>query len=343
MTERLIPLAEIQAAAERIRGRVHRTPMLSSRTAADVVQRRSQVRLGTGPAGDETARVFLKAEHLQVTGSFKARGATNRAALLSDDERRRGIITASNGNHGQAVAFAGRALGSPVTVVMPIVATRAKVAATMGYGAQVVQHGEHFGEALAHAERLRDERGLIMIHAFDDPGVIAGQGTLGLEIVEDLPDVDAVIVGAGGGGLIGGIASAVKALRPAVRVYGVEPERSNALQLGVAAGAPVRITPISMADGLGAAAAGVWTIALAQRLLDDILLVDEPTIAAGIRFALERMKQLLEPAGAAALGALLAGLVPLGDGDTVAVVASGGNIDLARLPGILELAGDGEW
>ena len=338
---REIPLAAIEAAAARIAGRVERTPLLSSRTAARFVAERHGLLLGAGPAGDGVGRLFVKAEHLQVTGSFKPRGATNRVAQLTADERARGLITISAGNHAQAVAYAASALGVAATVVMPANASRSKVAAATGYGAQVVLHGEHVGEALAHMERLRDERNLVVVHPYDDPEVIAGQGTVGLEIVEDLPAVDVVVVGAGGGGLVGGIASAVKALCPGARVFAVEPETSNALWLGVAAGEPVTIAPASIADGLGAPLAGSWAIDIARHCVEAVILVDEPTIACGVRFALERMKQLLEPAGATALGAVLAGRIPIRDGETVAVVASGGNVDLGRLPAILELAGDG--
>jgi threonine dehydratase len=334
-----IPLAEIEAAAARIAGRVRRTPLLTSRSAGRILAERLGVTIADGGTGDGVPRVHLKAEHLQVTGSFKPRGATNVIAQLTAGERRRGLVAASAGNHGMAVAYAGAALGAPVTVVMPEGASPAKAAAVAGYGASIVVHGAHFGEALAHAERLRDAEGMVLIHAYDDPALIAGQGTVGLEIVADLPAEDVVVVGAGGGGLAGGVASAVRALCPGARVYAVEPATSNALDLGVRAGRPVPIVPASIADGLGAAAGGEWTIPLAVRLLEPIVLVDEATIARGLRFALERMKQLLEPAGAAALGALLAGRVPVRDGETVVVVASGGNLDLGRLPGILALAG----
>jgi len=337
-----VPLSAIEAAAKRIARRVVRTPLLTSRTAGRLLAQRLGVTVGDGGRGDAVPRVMVKAEHLQVTGSFKVRGATNRISQLADDERRRGLVTASAGNHGMAVAYAGAAQGVPVTVVMPHGASPAKAAAVAGYGARIVVNGAHFGEALAHALRLRDRDGLVLIHAYDDPEVIAGQGTVGLEILEDLPRVDVLVVGVGGGGLVGGIASAVRVLRPGTRVYGVEPATSNALFLGVEAGRPVSIAPVSMADGLGAAAGGEWTIALAARLLEPIVLIDERTIARGVRFALERMKQLLEPAGAAALGALLAGRIPVHDGETVLVVASGGNVDLDRLPAILALAGDAE-
>ena len=333
-----VTLADVRAAAARIRGRVHRTPLLASRTAGRVIAERQGIRLGAGPPADGAPRLFLKAEHLQLTGSFKPRGALNKIVQLTPDERRSGIVTLSAGNHAQAVAWAAAAAGVPVTVVMPAGASRAKAAAAAGYGAQVVLFGDHVGHTFAEMERVRDERGLVFVSPFDDPAIIAGQGTVGLEIVEDLPEVDVVVVGVGGGGLISGIASAVKRLRRGARIYGVEPERSNALSLALAADAVVPLQPVSIADGLGAPFAGEWTLAIARRLVEAVVLVDEATIAAGMRFALERTKQLLEPAGAAALGAVLGGQIPLRDGETACVVLSGGNVDLARLPEMLELA-----
>jgi threonine dehydratase len=325
---------------------VHLTPMLESRTAAAVVARATGVRLGSGGAAgrtlsgtDEDApRVFVKAEHLQLTGSFKPRGAFNRVAALTPDERRRGVIGLSAGNHAQALALAAARAGVASTVVMPAGASRSKAAAAAAYGAEVILYGEHVGESLERMHEIEARRGLTFVHPFDDPIVIAGQGTVGLEIADQLPEVDVVVVGIGGGGLISGIASALKRRRPAVRIYGVEPERSNAMTLGLAAGAPVTIGPVSIADGLGAPFAGVWTIPIVERFVEQVLLLDEATIAAGMAFALERMKQLLEPAGAAALGALLTGRIPVREGDTVCVVASGGNVDLARLPDMLAMA-----
>jgi threonine dehydratase len=334
-----VHLEDIEAAAERIHGLVVRTPMLASRTAARVIEERHGPRLAAGPAGDGAPRLFLKAEHLQITGSFKPRGALNRVARLSAEERDRGLVTISAGNHAMALAYAAGRHGVPVTVVMPAGASRAKVAAAAGYGADVVLHGEHVGETFQRMEELREERGLIFVPPFDHPDVIAGQGTVGLEIVGDLPEVDVIVVGVGGGGLISGIAAAACQLRPGIRVVGVEPDGSTALSTALAAGRVVPVQPVSIADGLGAPFAGDWTLSLAQRYVESIVLVDEPTIAAGMRFALERMKQLLEPAGAAALGAVLCGRVPLGSGQTVCVVGSGGNVDLSRLPELLALAG----
>ena len=341
-----VTLEDIRAAADGLRGHVRRTPVLPSRTAATIAGERLGIRLGAGgAAGRELAGtdhdepcLFLKAEHLQLSGSFKPRGALNRVAHLSDDERRRGVIAISAGNHAQAVALAASRAGVAATVVMPASASRSKVAAARAYGAEVVLYGEHVGDAFRRLRELEAERGLFFLHPFDDPLVIAGQGTVGLEIVEQLPDVDVVVVGVGGGGLISGIASAVRRLRPGVRVYGVEPEGSDAMSRALAAGEPVTIQPVSIADGLGAPFAGTWTIRIVRRLVEEGVLVDEGVIAGGMAFALERMKQLLEPAGAAALAAVLAGRIPLRAGETVCVVGSGGNVDLARLPELLALA-----
>ena len=323
-----VALDDIEAARERIGELVHRTPVLSSTTAARWVTSASGVRI----ADD---RLYLKAEHLQKTGSFKARGMSNRIATLDADARSRGAITLSAGNAGQAYAWAGRAAGVPITVVMPAGAVRSKVDACLGYGARVVLHGTHVGEALAELERLREAEGLTYCPPFDDPMVIAGNGTAGLELMDELPDVDVVVVGVGGGGLISGIASAVKARRPTARVYGVEPEHSNAVSLALERGQVVHIQPESVADGLGAPFAGAWTLAMARRYVDEVVLLDDPTILAGLRFLLERGKQLLEPAGAAALAAVLAGRIPIRDGERVAVILSGGNVEITRLGALL--------
>lgn len=327
-----VPIADIEAAADRLRGLVHRTPILSSTTAGDWIQQATGVRIRDG-------RLLAKAEHLQKTGSFKARGMTNRIATLPPDARARGAITLSAGNAGQAYAWAGRAAGVPVTVVMPEGAVRSKVDACLGYGARVVLHGSHVGETFAEMERIRDAEGLTFVHPFDDPAVIAGNGTAGLEVIEDVPDIDVVVVGVGGGGLISGVAAAIKARRPTARVIGVEPEASNAMSLALERDEIVTIQPQSVADGLGAPFAGRWTMAMARRHLDGIVLLDDPTILAGLRFALERMKQVLEPAGAAALAAVLAGRVEINDDERVAVLFSGGNVEVSRLGELVATAG----
>lgn len=328
VSERHVTLPAIQDARRALHGRVHHTPMLSSGTAARVAAAACGIRL----ADD---RVYLKAEHLQKTGSFKPRAALTRIASLSREERARGAITLSAGNAGQAYAWAGSEAGVPVTVVMPEGAVASKVAACLEYGADVVLHGAHVGEALAHLETLRAERGLTLVHPYDDPEVLIGNGSLGLEILDDLPDVDVVVVGVGGGGLIGGVTVALKESRPGVRVYGVEPVGSDALRQGIAAGRPVPITPLSVADGLGAPSAGRLAVEIGRRYLEDVVLVDDRTILAGLRFAAERLKQVLEPAGSAALGALLSGAIPVREGERVCVILSGGNVAVERLGQLL--------
>lgn len=326
-TDHIVPLADIVRASERLVGRVHRTPLLSSTTAATWVAAASGVRLGDGT-------LYLKSEQLQKTGSFKPRGMTNRIVTLDAEERSRGVITLSAGNAGQAYAWAGRTAGVAITVVMPAGAVRSKVEACLGYGARVVLHGAHVGEAFAEMERIRDAEGLRFVHPFDDPAVIAGHGSIGLELIEDQPELDVVVVGVGGG-LISGVAAALKERRPGIRVYGIEPSRSNALSLAIERDEVVRIQPESVADGLGAPFAGAWTLAMAKRYLDDVILIEDPTILAGMRFAMERLKQVLEPAGAAALAAVLAGQVPIHHGERVAVVLSGGNVEVDRIGELL--------
>lgn len=326
-----IDLHAIEAAREVIAGRVHRTPVLSSRAAAAVVERATGNKIADGT-------LYLKAEHLQKTGSFKSRGMTAKLASLSPAERERGIITVSAGNAAQGYAYAGAAFGVPVTVVMPAGANRSKADAAAGYGARVVLEGDHVGATFAAKDRIAREEGLTFCHPFDDVAVVAGHGSAGMEIVEDLPDVDVVVVGIGGGGLISGVATAVTSLRPSARVYGIEPTGSDAISQALAAGRSVPITPRSVADGLNAPFAGEITLVVIRELVDEVIRVDDATILAGLRFAVERMKQVLEPAGAAALAATLFGRVPIRPGERVCVVASGGNVDLSRLGELLSQA-----
>ncbi len=308
--------------------RVHHTPMLSSSTAA---------RVATHHAGAELAdgRLYLKAEHLQKTGSFKARAALARISSLTPRERRRGAITISAGNAGQAYAWAAREAGVPMTVVMPAGAVASKVDACLEYGAEVVLHGEHVGESLLRLEEIRTERGLALVHPFDDPEVLLGNGSCGLEILEDLPDLDVLVIPVGGGGLMGGVATAIGEARPRTRIYAVEPVGSEALGLAMAAGEPVRLTPRSVADGLNAPYAGRLALEAAGRYLEGVVAIDDATILSGLRFAVERLKQVLEPAGAAALAAVLAGAIPIHDGQRVAVILSGGNVATDRLGSLL--------
>ena len=331
MDERRVTMDRVRAAGERIAGRIHRTPMLASTTAARLLREAGGPRL----ADD---RLYVKAEHLQRTGSFKTRGTLARLTSLTPEERRPGVITLSAGNAAQAYAWAGREEGVSVTVVMPAGAVRSKVDASLGYGAEVVLHGAHVGETLDKLEELVRERGLRLVHPFDDPEVIAGHASAGVEIIEDLPDVDVIVVPVGGGGLISGVALAAKELRPTVRVYGVEPVASNAMSIALERNEIVRIDPVSVADGLGAPFAGAWTLETARRYVDEIVLLDDPTILSGLRFAAERMKQVLEPAGAAAIAAVLHGRIPIRDGERVCVVASGGNVEITRLGELLAAA-----
>jgi len=262
----------------------------------------------------------------------------NKIATLSDAGKASGVITLSAGNAGQAYAWAGRELGVAMTVVMPAGANPTKVEACRGYGAEVVLDGAHVGDAFRALERIRDERGLTFVHPFNDVEMIAGDGTAGLDLLDDLPDVDIVVVGIGGGGLIGGVATAVKERRASVRVFGVEPVNAAAMHDAFEAGHPVEIIPTSVADGLGAPFAGDVSYAICRHYLDGIVLIDDAVILSGLRFALHRMKQVLEPAGAAALAAVLHGRIPIRAGERVAVVASGGNVDVGRLGELLAAA-----
>jgi threonine dehydratase len=316
--------AAVEAARERVRGRVHRTPLLSSRTLGE--------RIGVG------GPVWLKAENLQKTGSFKPRGALNQIEQLSAEEKARGVITVSAGNHAQGVAWAAAAAGVQATVVMAEAASPVKVAATRGYGAEVVLHGANNTEAFAEMERLSRERGLTLIHPFDAPAIIAGHGTVGLEILDALPEFgqgagrDTVVVGIGGGGLISGIAIAIKSQRPGVRIIGVEPRAAAAMTESLRAG---KVMPLArantIADGLAAPFVGQRNLAIVQRLVDDVILLDDDAILDGLRFLLERAKLVAEPAGAAATAALLTGAVPVESGATVVAIVSGGNVDRERL------------
>jgi threonine dehydratase len=327
MPDHIVPLERFHDARRVLDGRIDHTPILSSSTAARVLAARG-IRVG-----DE--HVYAKAENLQKTGAFKIRGALNKMAALTAAERAAGVITLSAGNHAQGVALAAHEAGVHAVVMMPAGAVRSKVDACLGYGAEVILFGQDVGETWARMDEIQAERGLTFVPPFDDPHILAGQGTVGLEILDDLPEVDVVVAGIGGGALCTGTAAAIKETRPGVRVYGVEPVTSNSMSLAIEKGEIVHIQPASVADGLGSPFAGEWTLAMAQRYLDGIVLIDDPTILAGVRFALERMKQLVEPAGAAALAAVLFGKIPIRDGERVCVVCSGGNVETGRLGELL--------
>jgi threonine dehydratase len=305
------------AARDVIRGRLHYTPVMRSTYLSD--------RVG--------APVHLKLELFQKTGSFKPRGVLNRLANMSDEERQRGLITLSAGNHAQAVAWAAREYGVRATVVMPVRATQAKVDATRGYGGDVLQTD---GDLLATALEIQRQRDLTLVHPFDCPFVIAGQGTLGLEVVEQVPEVDTVVVGVGGGGLISGVAAAVKATRPNARVIGVEPVGAAGMTESLRRGEPARLDRLdTIADGLAAPFAGRLNYLHVRELVDDMVLVTDDEIIAAIPVLMERCKVMPEPAGAAAVAALLAGKVVPTPGSTTVAVVSGGNIDRLRLGQLL--------
>ncbi|KQC05255.1 MAG: threonine dehydratase [Methanoculleus sp. SDB] len=311
--------AEIRDAATAIAGRVIRTPVVYSPTFSAM----------TG------ARVYLKLENLQKGGSFKVRGATFMIHTLKGRIGPRGVIAASAGNHAQGVAIAARDAGISATIVMPEWVSISKEAATRCYGADVILYGHSLDESIGHA-RERESAGYTFIHPFDEAAVIAGQGTVGLEICEDLPDTDMIIVPVGGGGLIAGIATAAKAHNREIRVIGAEALSCPSYSEAKKQGRPVRV-PVSpsIADGIMVNPVGDLPFSVMQALVDDVVLVDEPDIIRAVNLVLERKKVLAEGAGVVGLAALLAGLVPVTPGSTVVVVISGGNIDSPLLDRIL--------
>jgi len=289
------------------------------------------------------ARVFVKLDNLQATGAFKERGAANKLLQLSDAERKRGVVTASAGNHGLGVAYQAKKLGVSATVVMPKNAPLVKRANIARLGGKVVLHGDTFDESVTHAREIERSEKKVFLHGFDDLDVIAGQGTLGLEIVEAVPDLDIIIVPVGGGGLIAGIGSAVKAMRPQAKVIGVEPACYASMQAAVKAGKPVAIdaTP-TIADGLAVRRVGALPLEVAGPLIDELVTVTEDEIAQAILMLLEMEKTVVEGAAATTLAALLAGKVNV-RGKTVALPLCGGNIDMTMIANIIErgLAKDG--
>lgn len=307
--------ADVDAAAARLRGVAHRTPVLTSRT----------LDAATGAA------VFLKAECFQRGGAFKFRGAYNKLASLTPEQRSRGVVAFSSGNHAQAVALAARLLGTHAVILMPDDAPAAKVDATRGYGAEVVGFDRYEDDREALSQRLVQERGMTLVPPFDDPLVIAGQGTVALELLDDVPDLDALLVPVGGGGLIAGCATAGAARRRDLRVIGVEPEEGDDTRRSLAAGTRVNIpVPRTIADGQQVAMPGRLTFPVVQRLVEAVTVVSDGEIVTAMRFLLDRLKVVVEPSGASALAALLAGRVAL-QGARVGVVLSGGNVGAQRL------------
>jgi len=301
----------IQAARERIASRIHRTPVMTSR----------QFNEATGK------EVFFKCENLQRAGAFKIRGATNKIQSLTDEEKRRGIVAFSSGNHAQAVALAGREAGVRALIAMPTDAPQAKVAATREYGAEIVFYDRLKQDREAFALDLAEREGLVMVPPYDDEFVLAGQGTCGLELLEDVPDLDCVLAPCSGGGLFAGVATAAKAANPSIRCYPVEPADGDDTRQSLAKGERVTIPPpATIADGLRVQIPGRLTFPITQKLADDVLTVTDEEIIATLRFLLFRMKLLVETSGATAAAAVMFGKLPA-DVKRVGVVLSGGNID----------------
>jgi threonine dehydratase len=317
----VIDLGHVRAAQERIAGKVHRTPLLSANALGAT----------TG------VRLFLKCENLQKTGSFKPRGALNKVLSLTPEQRSKGIVTVSAGNHAQAVAWAARMVEAPCVVVMPTAAPASKIEAARGYGAEIVFHDDR-ATLFDKLAEVRDARGLTFVHPFDDPVVLAGAGTVGLEIVEDLPEVDVVIVPVGGGGLLGGVATAVKSVRPAARVVAVELAAGPGLGPAVAAGKPVPSPRPAgtLADGMTPPFVGQLPLDIVRAREVEIETVTEDAIVDAMRLLATRAKLVAEGSGAAAVAGLLSGSVRVRPGANVVAIVSGGNIDPERLSEVLK-------
>jgi len=316
----MIALNDIQAALRRIRSSIYLSPCARSETFSE----------------STANQVYLKLDNLQRTGAFKERGALNKLLSLSAEERAQGVIAASAGNHAQGVAYHAGKLGIRALICMPLATPLIKVSATRGYGADVVLHGANYDEACDEAVRRSQAEHLTFVHPFDDDLVIAGQGTIGLELIEQHPGLEAVVVPIGGGGLIGGIACALKETNRKIQVFGVQPSRLPSMKVAVAEGKPVTLAAAStIADGIAVRRAGERTLPLVQKYVDDIVTVEEEEIANAILLLLEREKTLAEGAGAAALAALVNRKLPL-VGKKVAVLVGGGNIDVTLLSRIIE-------
>jgi threonine dehydratase len=318
-----VSYADLEGARARLKGVAHRTPVLTSRTADAV----------TG------AHLFFKCENLQRMGAFKFRGAYNSLAQFSPEQRKRGVVAFSSGNHAQAIALAGRLLGIPATIVMPNDAPRMKIEATKGYGAEVIGFDRYTQDREAIGNRLAAERGLTLIPPFDHAHVIAGQGTAAAELFEEVGALDVLVVCVGGGGLISGSAIAARQMAPACRVIGVEPEAGNDVQRSFREGRIVHIdVPKTIADGAQTQQPGELTFATIRALVHDVVTVSDPALVRAMRFFAERMKLVVEPTGALAAAAVLERTIPV-TGKRVGVIVSGGNIDATRYGELLAAAG----
>src|SRR5271156_125346 len=326
---RMVNLPHIQSALVRIRKSIYVSPCTRSETFSEL----------TGNS------IYLKLENRQRTGAYKERGALNKLLSLTAEERSQGVIAASAGNHAQAVAYHASNLGIRARIVMPLATPLIKVSATRGYGGEVVLHGANYDEAYEEAMRLSAQEHLTFVHAFDDDAIIAGQGTLGLELLEQHPDLEVVVVPIGGGGLIGGLGCALKETNPRIQVIGVQPSRVPSVKVALSEGKPVTLpAAVTIADGIAVRRAGERTLPLVQKYVDDIVTVEEEEIANAVLLLLEREKILAEGAGAAALAALVNRRIPSvhssvtreNSGKKIAVVVSGGNIDVTLLARIIE-------
>lgn len=305
-----VTFADVRAAAERLRGIAHRTPILTSRTFDALTGR----------------QVFFKCENFQRAGAFKFRGAYNRLAQLNDAEKRRGIVAFSSGNHAQGTALAAHLLNIPATLVMPADAPRVKLDATRGYGAEVLVYDRLTGNREAIARQLVAERGATLVPPFNDPHIIAGQGTAALELLEEIPDLDALVAPVGGGGLIGGCAIAAKALRPQIQIFGVEAVGADDAKQSLQRGEIVHIEPpTTIADGIRTQSIGTLTFPILRALLRDIVIVSDDEILDAVRFALTRMKIVVEPTGAVPIAAVMQNKIPA-NLTRVGIIVSGGNI-----------------
>jgi len=318
----MITVSDVEAARERIRGGIYESPCVESIPLSEL----------TG------AQIYCKLDYLQRTGSFKERGARNALLQLDPEARRRGVIAASAGNHAQGIAYHGALLGIPVTVVMPRFAALVKVTNCRRFGADVVLHGADLSEARSEAEAIAERDGLTFIHPFDNERVIAGQGTVALEVLEQTPDLQAIVVPVGGGGLLAGIGTVIKARRPDVQVIGVEPARAACLSAGLAAGRPVPISLApTLADGLAVSQVGERPLEILRHVVDRVVTVDEAAIALAVLRLIELEKSVVEGAGAAPLAAFLAGRLDELRGQRVVLVLCGGNIDLTMLDRVIEV------
>jgi threonine dehydratase len=310
-----LTLRDYEEARARIAAHIKHTPLLTSRQLSE--------RTGY--------EVRLKAENFQTVGSYKIRGPLNKFAQMSEEEKRRGVVCSSAGNHAQGVALAARIHGIRAVVCMAVNATPAKIAATKDYGAEVVLHGNIWDEANEKAKELVRDEGLTYVHPFDDAQLIAGQGTLGLEIVQDWPEVDAIVVPIGGGGLIAGVSMAVKSFNPKIKVIGVESSDGPAMKASVDAGSLQTIDCRTIIDGLRVRRAGELNFSVVQRFVDDIVTLPDREIFDAMIWVMERCKLVVEGAAAAPVAALLHGLIQLPPGSRVAAVISGGNVNLDQL------------